>query len=868
MYPGTLFEWHNMSTNVKNKPIAVDNSPLFFTISSFDKGPEDLREVKGTEFYSLYGTKMKFASHGQPALQAANIIDHGGRLLIKRLVANDAYLANLIGVATVSSDIHALKTEDEVNGRTLEELLTGVAPEPKEYAEILTITSTVGAAVGTTSLLVDPAIGMGHTYYWRETDTEVLPELGTTVDTSTYTAWDGSSDIEVADGTKIELIEYSNMNGILSYGVINVTSALDHPMTTSVVPDNGLNALYMTSKESLTTEGNTIIIMSPAAGVGNKLFYMEAADPEALVFPDPDLDIAAADFAGWTAWDGSTEISIADGTTIIVFEVTEVMDTMDTSLVHHYTPVKAAAIKCVSKLPADTRESESVIPVAASVDKYIIDSQENHVKWSAMTVEHCKTKKDVAEEAATLLVEKTPTIETVEDGITIHKESDYPLYYAVDNGRGVSIKAIRFAPDLAISKSTKTMMYTIGIFEGTTQVEPAYGALDPSCVYGTKLYGLNVDTASQVIFDTIPGIYDKYISHLSLLTGYSEEFLIGSDVMFMTNNKGTSLSNISLDPESIDFGAPYGVQMQSGDNGEFGDKPFGTEAYTEAAMDVIDNDDYSALWDPDTYPVFGIFDANFPEPVKDKFAWYATEREDTMFFRDYGIDIFSYAAIREKSEFIDPAYKNFFNTEYFTTYEIFDPETRVRERVTMMYDFAAAMVQHFSSGAYRPAAGEANGMILESAIKGTINFTPYNKPLIKQKDLIDELHVNYAVFQGDQLIVQSLYTADMESIETNCLIWLNNVLAVEEVQRAVRRACPKKRYTFVTSGNFSTYAEDVNNVLKNFRPNFKSLSFGYVQNELKESQKIYEAGIYFQFNGFAQTEYFHLYTLADDIFNK
>lgn len=891
MYPGSIFVWHDESGFKQPVPQTTDNSPLFFAVSSFDKGPEDVREEKGEHFYKMYGSKMRFVAHGQPSIQTANIIDNGGRVLVKRLVANDATLANLVNVAQVISKIHAISAaEDDINGKTLEEILTGAPGEEVEYAEVLNIISEVGSEVGKTKLTVSPELGTGHKYYWRETDTQVLPAAGKVITSEDgYTEWDGTSELEIADGTMIELIEYSNTNGLMLYGVINVVSKLDHPASTSTVPDNGLNALYMTSKESDTTVGNTSIVLSPAAAIGNILVYKEITDLEAPIpYPAYDTDIAVVDFDndGWNQWDGFSELAIADGTKIMMCEFSKIYDETDTTLHIAYHPIKAASIDVVSRLPEDDRTSESVDPVIPTTEKYIVVNQENTVKWYAMTIENCKTREDVMEEAAKLWKDNAPeivrninteviegvgddpddpdyvapsTVTTVTLDIAI--SSDYPLVVGVDNGRGYSNKAIKFTADLNTSKDLPSMMYNMEIYEGTIRTDSAFCSINPAMVVNNTLYGLHLDTCEQVVFDNVPGVYQAYIEHLMSLTGYTAEALSKCDLIAMTNNKGTSLVGISLDEESIDLGADYGVMMQSGDNGEFGDAPFGTEPWIEAALAVID--DYDALWDPDTYKICAAFDANYPEPVKDKFAWFANEREDFNFFRDYGIDIKSYSAIEAKHAELAEKEEcaNWFNGEYFTTYEILDPETRVRERVTMMYDFAAAMVDHFAKGAYRPAAGIANGMILPSAIEGTINFTPYNKPLVKQKALIDDMRVNYAIFQEGQCVVQSTYTSNPELSQ---LSYVNNVLAVEETIRAVRIACPKHRFTFVTNNDFSSYAEAVNNVLKGFRPLFAELKFEWMIDPLKAQQKIFTASISVRFNNWAQTEYFDIYCLGED----
>ena len=144
MYPGTIFNWHDQSA-ISTQPIAdVDNSPLYLLASSFNRGPEKITEVSGQAFYNLYGQTMDFDKHGQPAIQAANMIDNGARLLVKRLVANDAKLANLIAVATVKRQISAIKTDSsDPSGKTIDELL-GNEPVVKQFADELTITSVVG----------------------------------------------------------------------------------------------------------------------------------------------------------------------------------------------------------------------------------------------------------------------------------------------------------------------------------------------------------------------------------------------------------------------------------------------------------------------------------------------------------------------------------------------------------------------------------------------------------------------------------------------------------------------------------------------------------------------------------------------------
>lgn len=103
MRPGTIINWFDQSasTNVIEETII---RPLYFQLFTSDKGPEGLHTVHGNEFFNLYGSTPSFKKHGQPLIQAAEIIKAGGELLCKRVVAANAALANLVVVAKVSSE--------------------------------------------------------------------------------------------------------------------------------------------------------------------------------------------------------------------------------------------------------------------------------------------------------------------------------------------------------------------------------------------------------------------------------------------------------------------------------------------------------------------------------------------------------------------------------------------------------------------------------------------------------------------------------------------------------------------------------------------------------------------------------------------
>lgn len=99
MYPSTRFIIEDRSA-INEFPVDEQvNAPVFAQFFSSDKGPEEMGVYYGDEF-KVFG-EPNFARHGQPLLQAQTLINNGAQVLAKRVVADDATLANLVILAKV-----------------------------------------------------------------------------------------------------------------------------------------------------------------------------------------------------------------------------------------------------------------------------------------------------------------------------------------------------------------------------------------------------------------------------------------------------------------------------------------------------------------------------------------------------------------------------------------------------------------------------------------------------------------------------------------------------------------------------------------------------------------------------------------------
>ena len=178
----------------------------------------------------------------------------------------------------------------------------------------------------------------------------------------------------------------------------------------------------------------------------------------------------------------------------------------------------------------------------------------------------------------------------------------------------------------------------------------------------------------------------------------------------------------------------------------------------------------------------------------------------------------------------------------------------------MLYDIVTPLVRHFVNSPYSPPAGIINGFTLDSAIRDSINFIPVTSPEFDQIGLLDDIRVNYATYHeyGGDLTVVALYTSQNAYTQ---LSWINNVIAIQEVMRAIRTMAPRHRYKLQSGRDFSDYRDACNEILRDFQDWFYTLNFEYLQDDIEADNKIFHAAIEFAFNNWVESEIFDLYAI-------
>lgn len=475
------------------------------------------------------------------------------------------------------------------------------------------------------------------------------------------------------------------------------------------------------------------------------------------------------------------------------------------------------------------------------------------IKYSVNTVTGAKSFKEIVNEANKLA-----------------SDTVFPLIVVADNGRGKSVKKVKIAPDYSVSKTIGYCVYTITDIESNASIESKRFAVYPSAVYSydgiSKSMNLIETSTTQFKTASINDSITKFVDKIAEISGYSSEELFKNDVLFGCTVRGIALPGIEIDETGVNLNNTYGIELVSGTNGEFGDAPFAgetaTEAWTKKAVEFFEGSITDEVWDLDLHKVDFVADANYPRQVKDAIVDWCQWRQDAYYFRDLGTDIWSY---NDVVNMVSPNNwkRSPFAGDYLTTYEIIDPNSKKQIRVTGIHGMAPLIVKYYGTNIAAPLAGEFNGFVITEAIEGTLNYAPRTTPSVDQKELIDDLRVNYANLSSqNRLVIQSLYTSQDHF---GPLSYSNNVILTQMAVKAVRSYTPKIRFQLMESNDFSKYKQLIeDNVLSSFNKYFKSIELIYTKDDEMSAQKIFYATIECYYKDFAQSEEFDVYAIEGD----
>lgn len=750
-YPRTIID---IVDNSQTPEITINQQaiPLVMTAFASPKGTEDLVTISGNEFYSNYinSIGVDFKRYGQALLQAEAVINAGGKLLAKRVVAEDATLANLSVVAKVTTK---QVQKVDANGNP-------VFKDPETNKEI--VAPGVFAAIVPTKSVTKP-----------DTTGTAIKKITKTVSTVTPAPVKESGTTTVPTTIKP------------GAGVVDGPKTVEQPKAPVAKPE----VIPVSPAE---TDGKT-----PAASTGNTTSGTSTSKSDSTTTPDTKPATPAAPTTGT----GSTTAP--------------------------KTPVKTAPI-----------------PVMETV---VVVTYECNTTSGAYTMSNI-----------------TPGISNLLDTTGTNGTFTYPLFVISDVGRGVSEKKIQILPNYQESRGLGTMIYNLEVLEDGKTIETLPFNLNQNLVINgmnTSIETVVANKSKQIkctsFGDSITAFIAKVaeLGNISVKTASSLDLLFGKDIL----NPSSNLIGYEVDlTDGINLQYAYGIELDSGTNGAFGEAPIGTEAYETQLLNFFNGTYTSHIYDLDNYKVDLVIDANYPKSVKRAIEDLAVFREDYQFLEDVGTGCYTLDDILAMANEALSTENGRVATIYGQSYDVLDPHTMKQINVTICYSLAKLIVNHFVNGRTRPFAGDLYGVIINDIIPGTLNYLPKVTPNVDEKAIFVANRVNYGSFYNQKFVVETLLTHQSQNTQ---LSYTSNMFAIQEIVKAIRTECPKIRYSFITGKDLEKYKADVERVLGKFSGNFAALNMVYLEKPTMTQNKIFCAAIQVTFNNFVQTEYFTIYAL-------
>lgn len=428
----------------------------------------------------------------------------------------------------------------------------------------------------------------------------------------------------------------------------------------------------------------------------------------------------------------------------------------------------------------------------------------------------------------------------------------YPLFIIADAGRGVSKKVVSIMPDYSTSRSRDYMKYVIAVKESNEQLESYAVTMDYSIVENKINLGLEArvnDNSSQIRVRAFYENIEALCEAIGAATGMDAAEVKANDFLFGKNRKGLALSPMyTVEGNEL---SETGYRLVSGGNGNFDVNPMASEDYAPQLISVFDGSLSSDIYDVDNLKLDLICDANYPEEVKREIEKLVEFRGDCFYMRDLGLGLRTLDAILAADEF---SAKNYYCASYHNSYDVYDPFSRKRINVTIMYDLAPMMVNHFVKGENRAVAGFMHEFAFDNVIEGSVNLNPKITPKVDQKQILDDNRINYMAAYDNVYTLDCEWTSQEKHTQ---LSYINNILLVQKIIKEIRTRCPKIRYSFIDGGeDLKRYKKDIEGVLSNHQSKFALLEMVYFADPLYESNKIFYAGLNVKFRNFIQDEIF------------
>lgn len=835
-YPRTRFEIVDQSGQQEvSTAVTAESMPLAMATYTSDKGSEDWKVYTTLDSFLKDTGSISFAKHGQPQLTVAELLRNGAAVFCKRLVSNNASLANSTVYARIVRIAH--KNEVAANGTT------PAQPEVPATSYVYFYTKNIVGAVNfedaCTQAYDANLINIISRRVVNADAQSVISSLSTAISKVTYAS--------TADDSKKNASNNLLINSIAS----SIVSADAADTTTDIIA----NIVDAAKTEYVTNYGY---------------------DEETKVLTDTALSTALTDVITEIRYlpeeEGQTErtlrtasqlgvlVNIISAVTAVGSLVVDTLDDIITNIQIRYTD---ESIEDIIEVPLFTVGAKGR---GISKIKYQLEPLYANSRTSAY-IRYLFNVYEGEELLESITFTMNPDI--IIDGVS---QAMNPKIKANSNQVEISMyedSLLAFAEALTETATYNGSAMTLS------------DVINIDIINGLDRRGRNtiggIVTAKQSVTDNTSGIrradgYDLWTSFrptneevISLTSGYYiplENGTYGSmgdtpigESFQLTGEYPVTYTNMLLDA----YGATVNYLNSDGEYDE--------------GMIQEDQSNWPALFDPviydlDAYKIDYICDCAYPVAVKNAIINLVDYRQDMVFFADLGLKVNNIAAMRKVVEGyqdnltgndIDGIQESRFVALYHNYFKIYNPYDSRQITVTLPFLLGTKVINHISNGVSRPFAGMLNGITFPEIISKSINFLPVPIPGWDQKQDLVDLNINYLSIYNETPVLETMY---INYKDFTHLSFLHNIMGIQEVIKQLRTRCPKVRYVFLDTKDLKRYIDECNAVLNQYSTFFNELTMEYAADERYENNNIFYAIIRVRFKNFIQEEQFRVIAIS------
>ena len=835
-YPRTRFEIVDQSGQQEvSTAVTAESMPLAMATYTSDKGSEDWKVYTTLDSFLKDTGSISFAKHGQPQLTVAELLRNGAAVFCKRLVSNNASLANSTVYARIVRIAH--KNEVAANGTT------PAQPEVPATSYVYFYTKNIVGAVNFEDACTQAYdANLINTISRRVVNADaqsVISSLSTAISKVTYA---NTAD----DSTK------NASNNLLINSIVSTIVSADVTDTTTDIIANIVDAA---KTEYVTNYGY---------------------DEETKVLTDTALSTALTDVITEIRYlpeeEGQTErtlrtasqlgvlVNIISAVTAVGSLVVDTLDDITTNIQIRYTD---ESIEDIIEVPLFTVGAKGR---GISKIKYQLEPLYANSRTSAY-IRYLFNVYEGEELLESITFTMNPDI--IIEGVS---QAMNPKIKANSNQVEISMyedSLLAFAEALTETATYNGSAMTLS------------DVINIDIINGLDRRGRNtiggIVTAKQSVTDNTSGIrradgYDLWTSFrptneevISLTSGYYiplENGTYGSmgdtpigESFQLTGEYPVTYTNMLLDA----YGATVNYLNSDGEYDE--------------GMIQEDQSNWPALFDPviydlDAYKIDYICDCAYPVAVKNAIINLVDYRQDMVFFADLGLKVNNIAAMRKVVEGyqdnltgndIDGIQESRFVALYHNYFKIYNPYDSRQITVTLPFLLGTKVINHISNGVSRPFAGMLNGITFPEIISKSINFLPVPIPGWDQKQDLVDLNINYLSIYNETPVLETMY---INYKDFTHLSFLHNIMGIQEVIKQLRTRCPKVRYVFLDTTDLKRYIDECNAVLNQYSTFFNELTMEYAADERYENNNIFYAIIRVRFKNFIQEEQFRVIAIS------